>query len=215
MAGNNAALAGIFDEIADMLDLTGEIGYRVNAYRKVARVLRDLAEDVADLDAHDRLASVSGIGKSTAEKIREYLSSGKIQRREELAAKVPGTLLGLLEIRGMGPKKVAAAWKQLGVETVDDLKRAIDSGELAELPGMGAKSAEQIKRGLAFVEAAAGRVPLGLARPMAMILIEQVRAFSRVRRVEMAGSLRRGKETVGDVDILCVADAGSKVIKGE
>jgi len=212
MAENNRELARIFEDIADMLEILDEDPYRVNAYRKAARAIRDLNEDVAEIARRGRLESIPGVGKSTAEKIREFLQTGKVSRYEELKAKVPTTLLDLLKIPGMGPKKAAAAWKKLGVTTVEDLKRVLESGELARLPGMGQKSVEQIKQGLAFVERASGRVPLGLARPVALQLAEQVRALKGVRKVELAGSLRRGRETVGDVDILCVADNGAEVI---
>jgi len=212
MAENNRELARIFGEIADMLEILGKDPYRINAYRKAARVLRDLAEDVAELDKRGRLQAISGIGKSTAEKIREYLATGKVARHAELSEQVPATLLRLLQVPGMGPKKVAAAWKNLGVETLNDLKRAAQSGRLAQLPGMGAKTAQQILQGLSFLESASERVPLGVSRPIALALAEEVRAFKGVKDVQIAGSLRRGKETVGDVDLLCVAEKGREIV---
>jgi DNA polymerase (family 10) len=212
MASKNLEIARVFDEIADLLDLTGQNKFRVNAYRNAARSLRDLTADVAQIAEQDKLTGLPNIGAGMAEHIKEYLDSGKIGRREELLKEVPATLVQLLEIPGLGPKKVMAAHKQLGVKTMDDLKRVLDSGELANLPGMGEKTAERIRQGMAFIEKASQRVPLGAAKPVAQALAEQVAKFPGVQRVEPAGSMRRGLETVGDVDILCIAPAGSDAV---
>jgi DNA polymerase (family 10) len=209
----NRELANLFSQIADLLEIKGEDTFRVNAYRKVSRAVEGLTEDVADLLAAGKLDSVPGIGKSTTEKISQYVKEGKIDKHEELLASVPEGLPALLAIPGLGPKKVQAAWKHLHVESLNDLKKAIDSGKLAELSGFGAKSVENIREGIEFLERSAGRTPLGVAWPIAKALAESLKVAARLKHVEIAGSLRRGRETIGDVDLLCASDEGERVVK--
>jgi len=209
----NRELANIFAQIADLLELKGEDPFRVSAYRKAARAVEGLTEDVADLLAAGKLDSVPGIGKSTAQKIAQYVKEGRIDKHAELLASVPQGLPALLQIPGLGPKKIQAAWKKLHVESLDDLKKAIDSGKLAELPGFGAKSVENIRQGIEFLERSAGRTPLGIAWPVASALAESLKAAAGLPCVEIAGSLRRGRETIGDVDLLCTSPRGEDVIR--
>ncbi|UCF34326.1 MAG: DNA polymerase/3'-5' exonuclease PolX, partial [Phycisphaerales bacterium] len=187
--------------------------FRVNSYRRAGRTLKDATEDVAALAQEGRLTELPGIGKGTAQRIQQYLDTGRIDVLAELEAKLPEGLPALLEIQGMGPKKVALAHKELGVSGLDDLKRVIESGELAELPGMGAKSVEKIAEGIKFMETSGERTPLGIAMPIAEAVAERVRALPGVKRVEITGSARRGAETIGDIDILCQAKDGAKIIK--
>ncbi len=213
MAGKNLDIARLFDEIADLLELTGQNKFRVNAYHNAARSLRDLTTDLADLAAQDKLRDIRGIGASMADHIREYLAGGKVARHEELVRQVPHTLVRLLQIPGMGPKTVMAVHETLGVKSMDDLKKVLEDGRLAKLPGMGEKTAERIRHGIAFLEQASQRVPLGAALPVALSLVEQIRAFPGVDQTEIAGSMRRGVETVGDVDLLCTAPEGSDAVE--
>lgn len=213
MSRTNQKLADIFDEMADLLEIQGENPFRVNAHRRAARALRDLSVDVAELAARGELTSVEGIGKGIAERIEQYLKTGQIPDHQALLQQVPAGLPRLLEIPGFGPKKAAAAWKKLGVTDLDALKQAIEDGRLAKLPGFGAKSVQKIAEGIAFLERTAGRVPLGIAAPIAERLLEQVRQLPGVRRCEVAGSLRRGRETIGDVDLLCNSSRGEEVIR--
>jgi len=208
----NTELSAIFDEIADLLEITGESAFRVNSYRKVSRTLKDLTRDVEQLAADGRLGELDGVGKSSVEKIEEYLADGKIPAHQELLQKIPKGLPALLNIPGMGPKKVALVWKELKVESLDDLKRVIESGELAELKGMGKKSVEQIADGIAFAEKSGDRTPMGLARPLADELVRQLREATGLKQIEVAGSLRRGCETIGDIDILCKSEDGKEVV---
>lgn len=213
MPSKNLDIARLFDEIADLLELTGQNRFRVNAYHSAARNLRDITTDLAEMARQGRLRDIPGIGSSMADHIQEYLDSGKIARHEELVRQVPQTLVRLLQIPGMGPKKVMAVHETLGVKSMEDLKKALDSGRLARLPGMGEKTAERIRHGIAFLEQASQRVPLGAARPVALSLVEQIGTFPGVERVEVAGSMRRGVETVGDVDLLCIAPEGSDAVE--
>jgi DNA polymerase (family 10) len=208
----NAELARVFERIADLMEISGEDGFRIASYRKAARSLEEATEDVVILATENRLGELPGIGKSTIERINQYLKTGKIDVLTELEAKFPPGVPALLAIPSLGPKKVALVHSKLGVNNMEDLKKVIASGALAELPGFGATSVRKIADGIAFLETSGGRTPLGEAMPIAELLIERVRRCKGVKRVEPAGSLRRGQETIGDLDILCDADDGASVI---
>jgi DNA polymerase (family 10) len=209
----NGDVARVFSEIADLLEIQGEDAFRINSYRRVARTVADLATDINELAARGELESLPGVGKGSAQKIGELLKTGHLPLREQLAAEVPESLLRLLRIPTVGPKKVALLWKQCGVTSVDELKAAIQAGKLEGLKGLGAKSVAQIARGIEFLERSAGRTRLGDAWFIAAQLCEAVRSMKGVQRVEPAGSLRRGRETIGDLDLLCVAADGERVVR--
>ncbi|MCG3125306.1 MAG: DNA polymerase/3'-5' exonuclease PolX [Phycisphaerae bacterium] len=210
---NNAEVARVFEEIADILEIQGEDSFRVNAYRKVARTVEDLAGDINDVAARGELAKLPGVGKATAEKLSELLTTGRLNFREELRREVPETLLKLLEIPHMGPKKVALLWKQCGVTSLPELKAAVESGKLEGLKGFGEKSVSQLRAGIAFLESAAGRTRLGTAWEIGEVIRRTLAKLPGVQRVEHAGSLRRGRETVGDLDLLCIADDGPRIVE--
>ncbi len=209
----NAELARVFNEVADLMDIQGEDSFRVSSYRRVARTLEDLATEAREIAARGELAQLPGIGKASAAKIQELLDTGRLTLREELAAKVPAALLKLLEIPGMGPKKVALLWKERNIESLDDLKKALAENQLDGLKGFGDKSIQQIREGIDFLERSSGRTRLGTAWELAEALKEQLRGIQGVKRVEHAGSLRRGAETVGDLDLLCVAKDPPAVVQ--
>lgn len=206
-------LYAIFEQMADLMEIQGEQSFRVNSYRRAARTMKELTADIDELAKSGGIVDLPGIGKGMAGKIEEYLASGKIAAHQELLQAVPPGLPALLEVPGLGPKKVALAWKELGVVDATTLKAAIDSGQLAKLKGLGEKSVQQISEGLSFSEKSTGRTPLGLAMPLAEELVAAMRAVKGVRRAEYCGSLRRGAETIGDVDILCESDDGAAVVK--
>ena len=208
----NLQLADVFDQIADLMELIGEDPFRINSYRKAARTLEDLGENIEQMAGSGRLTDLPGIGKGSAERIEQFLKTGKIQIHEELLAKVPSSLLELRRIPGMGPKTLALAWKQLKITDMSGLTRAIDQGKLQALPGMGEKKAAVIKQGIEFLRRSAGRTPLGIALPLAEQLVEQLKLIKGVKQVQLAGSLRRWSETVGDIDILVQASDGPAVI---
>jgi len=209
----NSEIAGVLERIADMMEIDGADGFRINAYRRAARSIRDCVEDVAVLLEEKRLTELAGIGKGTAERIASYIQTGHIDVLDQLTAKLPEGLPDLLEIPGMGPKKVAQVHRELGVGSLDDLKRVIVSGELEQLEGLGPTSVKKIKDGIAFLETSADRTPLGVALPIAEHFADRIAKLPGVRKVELAGSLRRGKETIGDIDILCDAKDGRKVVQ--
>lgn len=209
----NAELARVFERIADLMEIDGADGFRINSYRKASRSIDDASEDIAVLAAENRLGELAGVGKSTIERINQYLKTSKIDVLSALEAKFPPGVPALLAIPSLGPKKVALVHAKLGVNNLDDLKKVIASGALAELPGFGATSVKKINEGIEFLEKSGGRTPLGEALPIAEALAERVRKLKGVKQVELAGSMRRGSETIGDVDILCDAKDGEAVIK--
>ncbi|MEL7474085.1 MAG: DNA polymerase/3'-5' exonuclease PolX [Planctomycetota bacterium] len=203
----NARLAGVFEEMSRLLELTGANRFKVNAYAKAGRVLGDLTDDVALMAGDpDALTAIDGIGKGTAEKIAEFTETGAIEEHKALKAEVPAGLLDVMRVPGLGPKTVKLMWDELGVTDIDGLRGSIADGSLAKLPRMGAKSVEKIKASLQHAAAAGKRLPIGVARPIAVMIAERIGEVAGVRRTAYAGSLRRGKETIGDIDVLCVAD---------
>jgi DNA polymerase (family X) len=207
----NQHISDIFNEMADILEILGEDRFRINSNRKVARVISECPEDVAALAAEGKLQNLPGVGKSSAEKINEFVNLGSIQAHQELSKKIPPGLLDLLKIPGFGPKGAAAVWKNLGVKNTADLQRAIDEHRLEQLDGFGEKKAASIARGIAFIESGRGRIPLHHAWGLADRIIDQLKAAGATT-IEPAGSLRRRCETVGDIDILVEGD-GRKIIE--
>lgn len=209
----NQEVAKVFEQIADLLEIKGEDRFRINSYRKVARSLESLTEDVGELAKQGALQKIPGVGKGTAERIEQYLADGRISLHEELLASLPEGLLRLLAIPGLGPKKVGVLYHELQVAGVADLQAAIAAGKVEALPGFGAKSVQKIAEGIEFLARSAGRTPLGIGRTIAAGIREKLEALPGVKRVEVAGSLRRGRETVGDLDLLCEAKDGAAVVE--
>ena len=209
----NADVARVFEEIADLLEIKGADAFRINSYRRVARTVDELASDIGDVAARGELGTLPGVGKSSAAKIQELLETGRLPLREELAKEVPESLLELRDIPGVGPKKIALLWRERSVCSLADLKAAIDTGALAGLKGFGEKSISQIQQGIEFLQRSAGRVRLGVATAVAAVVREAIMQLAGVRRVECAGSLRRGRETTGDLDLLCLADDPERTIR--
>ncbi|MBC7350157.1 MAG: DNA polymerase/3'-5' exonuclease PolX [Candidatus Aminicenantes bacterium] len=213
MENRNKEIANLFYRIADALEIKGETGFKVVAYQKAARVLEDLTQDVAELLASGQLAEVPGIGKGMAEKIEEYLKTGKIKRYEEVMKDVPEGLLQLLEIPGLGGKTIHLMQKELKVKNLDDLKRVIEDGSLEKLYGMGKKKVENIKKGIELFEHAQERMPIYEALTIAEEVIDYLKGAPGIKHISTAGSLRRMKETVGDIDILAAGKDGRKIIE--
>lgn len=209
----NKQLRDIFDQMADIMEILGEDHFRVNTYRKVARVILDCPRDVAVLAADGKLQELPGVGKSSAQKINEFVHRGSIQAHQDLLGRIPPGLLDMLRIPGFGPKGVSAVWRQLKVETPADLQRVIEDKSLESLPGFGAKKAEGIARGIQFIESAGDRILLAPALLLSDWIVERLRDYQEVQQIERAGSLRRGCETVGDIDILVQAKNGSAIIE--
>jgi len=209
----NETIAYMFDTIADVLELQGDIPYRIRAYRNAARTVRDLPEPIEEYAQAETLETLAGIGKELAAKIVEYLTTGRMSKYEEVTSQVPPGLLELLHIPGLGPKRVRLLQEQLGISNLEDLRQALDTGKIETLPGMGKKTVENIRRGLVMYEASKERMPLGRALPIAEEIARQIDALPGTARVIIAGSARRMKETVGDIDILTIAENGEATIR--
>lgn len=194
------------------MEILGEDQFRINTYRKVGRIIGDMPTDVETQLATGDLAKIPGIGKSSIAKIEEFVRTGSITAHKELLKKIPQTLLELLAIPGIGPKSVRAVYENLNVKTIAELKEAITSGSLAELPGFGDKKAEVIARGIEFLEKSTGRIRLDQASDAADIVIGFLGELPGIEKIQNAGSLRRRVETIGDVDILVAAKNGKKII---
>ena len=206
MASTNAKIAALFQEMADVTEILGGNRFRVNAFQKAARVLGELTQDVSEMPDPGDLQQIEGIGEGTAHRIAEYLEQGRIQEHDDMLAQVPAGVVKLLDIPGLGPKSVATLWQEGGVTGMDSLKQKLDAGELEALPRMGKKTLENIKKNLAFAESAGQRVRLGDALPLAQWFVDKLRQVKHVKNVAYAGSLRRGKETIGDLDLLVAAN---------
>jgi DNA polymerase (family 10) len=208
----NQEIAAAFERIADALDIKCEQAFKILAYRKAARVLEELAEDVEVLDAEDRLCEVEGIGEGLASKISEYLQTGRMAKAEEAEHGLPSGLFELLAVPGLGAKTVGLAFKELGVAGLDDLRRVIADGSLAALKGMGDKKAANILKGIGSFEKGHERLLLGEAFAVAEDVVAELGRAKGAGRIEAGGSLRRMRETIGDIDILAEAENGREVI---
>jgi len=204
----------LLEQIGHMMELLGEDSFKAAAHSRAARVLGDLAFDLATVaDDRARLLEIDGVGQKIADKIVEFRATGRIREYDELRARVPPGLLDVLEVPGLGPKTVRVMWQQGGVTDIASLKKAIDDGTLVKLPRMGAKSVEKIKQSLAFAASGAERLALGVAMPLAELLVSRLEKVKGVARVAYAGSLRRGRDTIGDIDVLVSAEKGAAAAK--
>lgn len=203
---SNHELADIFDRIAGLLEIKGEVVFKIRAYQKAAESLRVLGEDINQVAAEGRLDQIPGVGKAITEKIQELLSTGQLGFLERLEAEVPPTLLDVLQVPDVGPRKTAIFWKQLGITDLAGLAAAAKEGKLRSLPGMGEKSEARILAGIAALGRRSDRMTLGLAWSVAGRWLDWLRAQPGVLRAEPAGSLRRWRETVGDLDLVAACE---------
>ncbi len=209
----NREIADIFEKMADILEFKGENPFKVNAYRKAGRVIKDLVEDIEEIWQQGKLHDLPGIGDALVKKIVEYLTSGKISKYEEIRQDVSPELLNLLNIQNLGPKTLALAHHRLRVNNIDDLVRVINDGSLAELPGMGQKKVENISKGIQIFLAARERISIATALPIVEEIIDQLKQRIKNIIISPAGSVRRMKETVGDIDILATSDTPDEIIE--
>jgi DNA polymerase (family X) len=205
---NNAQVAGVFDEIADLLEFQGANQFRVRAYRNAARTIRDLPQPVAAIVDDDpaKLTEIVGIGQDLALKITNLVETGDVPLRKELSAQVPQSVLALLRIPGVGPKKAAVLHKQLHIANLDQLKEACLAHKVRELKGFGAKTEETILAGLDIAGEAARRFYWAEADAFVQSLLEHLKDCPGIERIAPAGSYRRGRETIGDIDVLVVSN---------
>jgi DNA polymerase (family 10) len=197
----NQQIAKIFNEIAELLELKGENVFRIRAYRRAAQNIDGLSKDVAAL-SEEELEAIPGIGKDLANKVHEYLETGKIAKHEELKKEIPEGVLQLLQIPGLGPKKAKMLFDMLKVKSIEELEAAIRKGKLSGLPGIQKKTEENILQGIELLKRGTERRPLGRVLPLAEDIVRRVRDAAPVDKIEIAGSIRRMKETIKDIDIL-------------
>lgn len=209
----NRAIAAMFNDIADMLEIKGESPFRINAYRRAARALEGLTEDIEAIAARGELTEIPGVGTSIAEKITEFLATGTCAYYEELRAQLPTGVTTLMTVPEVGPKTAMLLQERLGIRTIEELERACREGKVRTLPRMGAKTEENILKGIAMLRRGKTRHPIGQILPYAHELLEVVRAVPGVSELSLAGSLRRMKETVGDVDVLVTSSHPDSVME--
>ena len=209
----NAEIARLFAEMAQLLEIKGESVFRVRAYERGAQNLETLAEDVAAVASRGELAKIPGIGKGLAAHVAEYLGSGTIAELDGIRKEVPRGLLALLEVRGLGPKTAKLLYDRLGIDSVEKLQQAAASGEILSVPGIREKTRENIVKGLAAHAAGQARLPLARALGVAEQIVAALRATGAVEAIEVAGSARRRRETVGDLDVLVTSGRAPRVIE--
>lgn len=197
----NSDIAELLSQFADLLDIKGESGFRVSAYRRGADTVKRLDEPVQQLVDDNRLLEVKGIGKGLAGNIEDILAHGRFPELEDLQDEVPATLLTILAIPGLGPKTVGRFYRELGITNVEDLEAALADGTLSSLKGIGSKQEQRISDGIAFLRQRTGRISIGTALPAARDLSRAIGESLGVR-VEIAGSVRRMCETVGNIDLV-------------
>lgn len=209
----NDRIADIFDEIADVLELQDESVFRIRSYRRGARVIRDLPEDVRTLIESGELLEVPGIGKSLAEKVEEILATGTSRFYEKIKKTPEYRLLPLLGIPGVGPKHAVQFYRTLRVETVEDLEKAARDGRLHELDRMGEKLEEKILKGIEQYRRRSGRFSLAAAIGQAETIVQELKKVKGISRIAVAGSCRRMKETIGDIDILAISKSPKRIME--
>ncbi len=209
----NHEIAALFERIANVLELKGENAFRINSYRKAARILGDVTEDIEILAREGKLKDIPGIGEGMAEKIMEYIHTGKMSKYDEVMKEISEETITLMQIPGLGPKTVAMLNKKLGIVSLSDLEKALQEGKLKGLFGMGDKKIQNIMRGIELFKTSQQRIPIGMAYPVVKGIIEVLKHHSQTRDIQSAGSLRRMKETVGDIDILATGTHGEDIVK--
>lgn len=202
----NQDVAEKLRKIYDLMQLAGENRFRAIAFDRAAQTIEALSEEVTTLIENNTLTDIKGIGKSIAEDIRSYVETGTIPVLESLREKVPGGLMEWLNISGLGPKNIVKIHKELGITEITELKEACQSGAVAALPGLGQKSAEKIIKSIEYMEQFGERCRLDQALEIAEPVFEFLKNQSGVQQIEIAGSLRRSRETIGDIDIIVAAD---------
>ena len=213
MVGNTDVVRTL-ERIADLLEVLGENAFKVRAYRLAALQVENLGTELSELAAAGGLRDVSGFGPAIAQKVEELVTTGRLGYLERLEADVPATLLEICTLEGVGPRTAHMLWRQAGIESLDALEAAARSGSLAGLPRMGARTVENILRALERRrgDAAARRRPREEVAPLAGALVGALRGLGGATRVEVAGSYRRGRPTVGDLDLLVATDRPAAVL---
>lgn len=210
----NQKIADIFEEIADLLEME-DVQFKPRAYRKAAISIRSMTKDIREVYKEKGLKGldkIPGVGKSMALKIEEIIKTGHLKYYQKLKKKMPAHIEELVAIEGVGPKIVKKLYKKLKIRTIQDLEEAVRKHKIQKIKGFGSKVEQNILEGISLVKRRTGRRLLGFTLPEALEIKKQLEEFSGVERVDLAGSTRRGKETIGDIDILAIANQPKKVV---
>jgi len=209
----NKEVAEKLYELAQYLEILGEMRFKINAYIEAARKIENLPLPIEDLAKEGRLTEIKGIGEGIAKKIIQYLETGKIDKLEEAKQKIPPTLLELLEIPGIGPRGAYTLYTKLGIKSLEDLKKAVEEKKIREIEGFGPKKEENILKALMDrKKKETRRILLGIAYPLSQYVVESLKNNVQIDKIEVCGSIRRMKETIGDIDILVTSNSPEKVM---
>jgi len=208
----NRDIADRFEKIAVMLEIKGEIIHRVLSYRRAGESIRELPRDLRAIAAEGGLTDLPNIGDTLAAKITELLETGKLEFYERLSAEIPPGLVDIVAINGVGPKKARLFWKELGIVTIEGLEAAARAGKLRDLEKMGEKSEKKIIEAIEALSRRTGRTPLGKALPAAQAILQRLLAVPGALEGAIGGSIRRGRPTIGDVDILIASDHAAPIM---
>ncbi len=212
MSLTNREIADLFEKVATMLEIKGEIIHRVLSYRRAGETIRELPRDLHAIAAEGTLTDIPGIGDTLAAKITEMLETGELQFYEKLSGEVPVGLVDVVHINGVGPKKAKLFWKELNITTIPELEAAARAGKLRDLAGMGEKSEQKIIEGIESLGRQTGRTPLGNALPAAQAILDHVLSVPGALEGAIAGSIRRARPTIGDVDLLVASDDAAPIM---
>ncbi len=209
----NAEIAQIFEQMAGMLSILDENPFKIRAYKKAALNILELDEDIEDRVERNDVTDIPGVGKDLASKVKEYVETGYIKEFEKLQKKVPLEMTELLGILGLGPKTLALLYRELNVRSLEDLEKVLDGEEVLKFKGLGQKKVDEIKKGIPLLKEKRERTHLGVVLPLAEEIKKQVESIKGTEKTIIAGSLRRMRETIKDIDILTISDDTEKTVK--
>ncbi len=205
----NQEIAKILYEIADLLEIEG-VEFKPKAYRKAAQNIESLSVEIEELYEEGKLEKIPGVGKSIAGKIKEYIETGKVKKLDELRKKIPIDIESLSNVEGLGPKMIKTLYEKLGVKNINDLEKVAREGKIRELKGFGERIEKKIIENIEIARTRKHRFLLGFVLPEAYAIIDEIKPY--VKKIDLAGSIRRRKETIGDIDILAVSNNVEKVM---
>jgi DNA polymerase (family 10) len=209
----NAEIAKIFEQIASMLSILDENPFKIRAYKNAALNILELNEEIEERVSRDDVTDIPGVGKDLANKIKEYVETGKIEEYHKIQERVPLEMTELLKILGLGPKTLALLYKELNVRGLKDLEKVLEGEEILKFKGLGQKKVDEIKRGIPLLKESRERTQLGKVLPMAESIKKEVEKIKGTEGTIIAGSLRRRRETIKDIDILTISDDPEKTVK--
>ena len=209
----NAAIAEVFDEIADYMELAGENSFKIRAYRRAAEAVATFFEPIEDAEESGALQNIEGLGEATTAKVKEFLATGKVHFLERLREQFPIGLLDLIRVPGLGPKRVSQLYKEKQIDSIEALNTALENDALKGVSGFGPKTLDNIKSGLRRMAQMTKRLPLGDALSIAQSMTDGLSTQPHVERAEITGSVRRGVDTVGDINLLVSTENVSTTIE--